>query len=248
MMGKLIVGIGAALALLLVVSTAQAATSSYYSGSGAGYAIQAGGGITYRYSQATLTANDHVCGGNAGVGLGAGSHPIGVGTAPQVGSGENYPASYAFAGITCSAGVYTAYYQWQDVDGTSGSGMFSIGTITLRDKIYLNVFSNGTYLITTAKDMTTGDSQTTSWPLDGTVFNSADVMYQFDAGSIQTPPTMPDYLGAVTGVKFTQRNGKSVFENARKVYMSTDGSPTGAVWVAPKLTSSTSFSLSTKTG
>ncbi len=248
MLRKLIVGVAALAAPLLAVSTAQAATSPYHSGSGAGYAIKAGSNIAYRYSQATFTANSHVCGGLAGVGLGAGGHPIGVGTAPQVGSGENFPASYAFAGITCSGGVYTAFYAFNDVNGFSGGGQFSLGTITLRDKISVNVYSNGAFLTATATDTTDGATASTSWPLNATVFNSADAMYQFDVGSIQSPPTSSTYLGAVTGVKFTQRNGTSVFANASKVYMTTKGSPTGAVWVAPKLTSSTSFSLSTSTG
>jgi hypothetical protein len=230
-----------------------AATGTYYSGSGAGYGIDAGGNVAYRYSQATFTANVHICnGGSAGVGLGTGSVPIGVGTAPQVGSGENYPAAYAFAGITCTSNgtsnVYSAVWTYQDLDGTTNSGVFSLGPIALRDKISVSVYSNGSFLTATAADATTGASASTSWALNGTVFKSADAVYQFDAGAIESPPTTSYYIGAVTKVKFTQRNGTSVFSKARKITMTTDGSAGGAVWVAPKLTSSTSFSLASRTG
>ena len=245
-----IAAVAALAAGLPLTAAAAAPLPAYHSGSSAGIAIQAGGNIAYRYAAATWTANGHLCnGGGAGTGLGAGTHPAGVGTQPQIGAGENWPAAYAYAGITCTGGVYTAGYEYKNTDGTASGGVLNIGPIATRDKIAVNVYAAPDGWVTaTATDLTTdGATASTSWAADGTVFKSADVEAQYDAGSITTPPTSQVFLGSVTGVKVTQRNGAVVTGQASKVILSTDGSATGPVWVAPTLTAS-GFSLATSAG
>jgi hypothetical protein len=102
MLGKLIVGIGAALAPLLVVSTAQAATGPYDRGSGAGYASQAGGGgaarVVWGAAPAAVSWGRAIeVPGLAALGNGSGQGPGSV--------------SCATAGSCAAAGTYTNSHQ-----------------------------------------------------------------------------------------------------------------------------------------